>query len=150
MTQRTNGLTQVPPIEYPIVTILGVAYSVKFSLLAQFSLDSWGVDVSQIGPTLAPQIPDGIDEATGLPKFKPDPTPRPGKVAMAMKLFAACTAHNFVEDKQPIRTAEEWAAIIPGEQWGECCQAMGLAMRKAAPPVAPSPAPAEATVGLAN
>lgn len=133
---RTNGVPETPPISFPWVEIGGSVYTLKYSLLAQFHLDKLGVNVPELMQTLIPRLPDG--------KADPNPPNKPGRVAAMMTLFAACTAHNFVELGQPIRRADEWALLIPDAQWSECCKAVGEALVKAQPAAAPSPAPAPA------
>ena len=139
MNALTNGTTkQGPPIEYPVVEIGGRFYTVIFSLYAQYRLDRQGVDLASVFQLLKPAtLPDGsIDK---------DAPGKPGRVAAMMELFTACTAHNFTENHEPVRTAEEWATMIPLDKWVECCTAVWASMRKVQPSTAPSPAPAATT-----
>ncbi len=117
----------------PFVEIRGAVYFLEYSLLAQFHLDVLGIDPKELFVTLFPRLPDGTPD-TNAPQ-------KPGKVKAILTLFAACTAHNFVQAHQPIRTSEEWAAEIPMPQWKECCAALGQAILKAPQAMNPSPAP---------
>ncbi len=107
----------------PFVEIRGSVYFLEYSLLAEFHLDVLGIDIPELFATVFPRLPDG----------KPDPSPpqKPGRVKAIMTLFAACTANNFVQLHQPIRTAEEWAALIPRVDWVACCKALGETILKA-------------------
>lgn len=111
------------PILYPEITFAepggNITYQVKFSQLSQFILDEEGVD-----PREMPEIMR---------------SPRPGKVALFYKLFAAGVAHHFVAARQPIPTAAEWVTR---------CEAAGIRFQQiievvlAATKKAPSPAEA--------
>lgn len=111
------------PIQYPEITFAEpggtITYQIKFSQLSQFVLDEEGVDPRE--------LPDVMR------------SPRPGKVAMFYKLFAAGVAHHFVEARQPIPTAAEWV---------QRCEAAGITFKQiidvvlAAIKKAPSPADA--------
>ncbi len=131
--------TQAPPVAMPFVEIRGNVYFLRFSLFAQYYLDKLGLQTSDLISTLVPRLPDGTVD--------PNPPMKPGRVAAMMTLFSACTAQNFVDDHKPIRTADEWASIIPDDQWKECCKAVAEALIKV-PQAAKSPAqPAVAEVG---
>jgi hypothetical protein len=123
-----NGITKVPPISYPTVVIDGQSLSFKVDNLAIVLLDSWGVDVEQVGPQLRQKI---------------------GRIALSWKLFAAMVAHNFVKVGKPIPTWEEWAARIAIGDTKEIFAAVQEAMVKAAPPAVTNPA-AAAEVGEAD
>ncbi len=127
--------TQAPPVAMPFVEIRGNVYFLRYSLFAQYYLDKLGVNVQDLMATLVPRLPDG--------SVDPNPPMVPGKLAGAMTLFAACTAQNFVDDRRTIRTPDEWAAIIPDEDWRGCIKAMGEALLKV--PQATNPAPPAVT-----
>lgn len=121
----------------PFVEIRGNVYFLRYSLFAQYYLDKLGVVVADLMGTLMPRQADGT--------LDPSPPLKPGRVAAMMTLFSACTAQNFVDDHKAIRTPDEWAAIIPDEQWRECCKAVAEALVKAPQAASPSPAPPAAT-----
>ena len=118
------------PIQYPIVTIEGTPYTVKFSMLAQYVLDDAGIDTRQLQEMLT--------------------RPGAGKVALFMKLFAAGVAHHFVEQKEPVPTAAEWSARLGDDsaKFGEIVRAVKAAMGKAPSPEAAAP-PAPTTEAAA-
>ncbi len=116
----------------PFVEIRGSVYFLEFGLSAQYRLDVLGLSVKDIFDTLWPRLPDGT--------LDPNPPQAPGKIKAILDLFAACTAHNFVQTHQPVRTSDEWAALIPMHQWKECCAALNEAIVKAPQVMTPSPA----------
>lgn len=90
------------------VTIAGVAYTLKFSILAEYEADALGVDVRQ--------FLGGLRDASV------------GTLSNFMKLFSAMVAHHFVALKQPAPTPAQWAAAIDAEPTGklrEVCDAVG-------------------------
>jgi hypothetical protein len=109
-----DSITQAPA-SIPSITVRGRAYTLKFSLLAQFKISDMGLDPNRALLSIVNKQPDAI--------------------AMAMKLLVGFTAHNFVEAGQPIPPAEWWASVIPEEDWGVICEAMGKALPKPKPPM---------------
>lgn len=121
--QNPNG----SPVAYPTITFGEQTYTVKFSMLSQYVLDEEGVDPRQL-----PEIMR---------------SPRPGKVALMFKLFAAAVAHHFVEAGQPIPTGAEWAmrAEAAGVSFKQIIEAVLDATKKAPSPAdAAQPAPSDA------
>lgn len=77
------------------ISILGTTYTLKWSLLARYLMSQrWGQ--SGQGPG--------------------------GNISRCLDLFAFAVAHNFQEQGKSILTPEQWAAIIPDEQWNEVCR----------------------------
>lgn len=120
-----NGITKLPPIQYPTVVIDGRPLTLKVDNLALFLLDSWGVDLRTLASQLAPD-----EEGHG----------KPGRIVLSWRLFAALIAHNYVMAHQ-IPTPEEWAARIPTGEAATIFAAVNEAMVKARPAEPPSPAP---------
>lgn len=120
-----NGITKLPPIQYPTVTIGGKILTLKVDNLALYMLDSWGVDLTTIGLQLA------LDEHGNG---------KPGRIVLSWRLFAAMVAHNYVRASQ-IPSPQEWAALIQPEQATEIFTAVNEAMLKARPAAAQAPAP---------
>lgn len=110
-----NGTNPTPPIDFPKITVDGVVYVVRFTLLAEYVLGTLGMTV---GESL-----EAISKKAGP------------IVAVAMKLIAACTADNFMDRGQPAQTPEWWAMTLQRTgQWKEMNQALGEAIKKAFPP----------------
>ena len=85
-----------PPVDHPAVIIGGRALTLKYSLLADYVLDKRGIDTSAIVPTLR--------------------SAKPGRNALVIELFAACVAHNFVDNQEPIPTPEQWCMRLGSDQ----------------------------------
>lgn len=104
-----------PPVVYPTVEVGGESYLLKFEIGAQFMLDEMGVNMSQLGAIL------------GNPKA-------PGKMAIIIKLFAACVAGNFVDVGDSPPSAEQWAHRITTEDFKAICETLPKAIAKAPRP----------------
>jgi hypothetical protein len=89
-------------IKYPVVSVGGVPYVVRFSMLAQYMLDSMGVDLRSINEVLRAD--------------------KPGKVSLFMKLWAACVAHEFESKGAAVPSPEWWAARVTPDEWKAMCQ----------------------------
>jgi hypothetical protein len=94
-------------VEYPVVTVGGKEYTVKFSMLSEYFL-------SMIGVSLHSLLPVG----------------HPGRLVQRMQLFGAAVADSFPEPaKAP--GAIKWAAQISREEWPAIDAAIDEALKKA-------------------
>lgn len=104
-----------PPVVYPTVQVGEETYTLKFDIGAQFMLDEMGVNMGQLGAILS--------------------NPRaPGKMAIIVKLFAACVAGNFIDVGDAPPTAEQWAHRITTDDFKAICETLPKAISKAPRP----------------
>ena len=78
------------PIADPTVTVGVETFALRYSLIAEYKISEWGVDVGALLRSL--------DSRTGDPK----------RFFYTCQLFAACVAHQFAAKGEPVPTAEQW------------------------------------------
>lgn len=118
----SNGNDQKP---HPSVVIGAETYTVKLTGLTGYLLDAWGIDMATLG--------DAMKQRTG-------------KLRLCFQLFAAATAHNFLERGQAMRTPEEWALALPLNRQKEAFDTMAAVLFPKPQPVTTQPDPAPAAV----
>lgn len=155
------NITQVPPIQYPRVTVAGITLTVKFNFQAKYLLSDWGISVAEL-----PGILESLRNQDDQRRAETDPNPeqaaqqkdeelRPHKpmqqidprvVAMIVKLFAACVGHNYTALGQDPPPPMFWAEKIDDVVWPLVCRAVFESLGKASPAgQQPAPTLAEAT-----
>ena len=78
------------PIADPTVTVGVETFALRYSLIAEYKISEWGVDVGALLRSL--------DSRNGDPK----------RFFYTCQLFAACVAHQFAAKGEPVPTAEQW------------------------------------------
>lgn len=115
----TNGIAQMPPIDFPSVKIGNETLTLKMSILAAFLLDTWGIAPESVGPMLT--------NFTG-----------PGRYSLMWKLFAAMVAHNYVDKNLPYPSPEQWLLKLKSADVQPIFTKIIDALGKAQPSDAPS------------
>ena len=136
------NVASMPPAVEPTVTIGGVTLSVRFSILAQFLLDTMDppVDIARLPETFANMM-EALPPPPG-PDGKPRLRPRPGTVALFTRLFSAMVAHNYVERGAEPLTPIQWASrFSSNEDFKAACDAVSQALVKARTASAPARLP---------
>lgn len=122
-TVHTN---QEPPIADPVVTIAGRAYTVIYSLRAEFKCSEWGQDPREMMRILYDVRAEKQEDGT----MKMIPSQNPKHLFYVLALFSACVAHNFVGEVAP--TPDQWAATFgeDADLVGVCARALYAALGK--------------------
>ena len=88
MIQQTTGA----PAQDVTITIAGATYSLRFGLLAEYTMDSLKLDLRQFVNAVA------LKSAGNFSNF--------------IKLFSAMVSHQFYAAHQPIPEPEHWMVLI--------------------------------------
>jgi len=111
MMPTTN---QEPPIADPVVTVQGRQYTVVYSFRAEFKCSEWNLNPLELLKVLLNYkphlLPDGSTELNPDGSVKMVLQPDNRHLFYTYSLFAACVAHNFVNEIA--WTAEQWAEKI--------------------------------------
>lgn len=84
-------------VEYPSIVVDGETFTAKVDLLVLYELSSRKIDLRTVQSKLSnPDDPEGL--------------------MLAMEIFAAITAHNFVAKRQPALTGQQWALKLGDPQ----------------------------------
>ena len=82
------------PVQHPRVRIGGQSLELRFTLVAEYKLSEWGVNLADFLKCLRP---DSKDQR---------------RYSLGIALFAACVAHHYVTAGEPVPTGEQWMVNI--------------------------------------
>lgn len=122
--------TQVPPIQYPRVTVAGITLTVKFNFQAEYLLSKWGISMLE--------FQDIMRQSRADAKENPKGQIHPRMISMITDVFAACVAHNYIALGQDPPDPMWWAEKMDFASFKDIMNAVFESMGKATP-AAPQP-----------
>ena len=84
------------PTKNPTVTLAGVSYELKYGPAAEYQASVLGVDIGHFLRSAAERTPHAF--------------------ADFLRMFSAMVAPQFLRQRQPIPTPDQWALVIEEEQ----------------------------------
>lgn len=124
-------ITNMPPTEWPKVTVGGKPYLMRYTSASMLLLSDWGVPVAKIQ-----EWQNSLNES--------------GRALSANVKLALATLGNFdaVGDWEPLNQDPlKTVAKLVGDEMAQLMQGFAAAMAKVAPPAKPSPEPEAASQG---